>query len=144
MTDLDIAKNELYEQNLTLAIVKNSQILYETKTHQITGFLNAIQKCQNQLEGASVADRVVGKAIALLCAYAKTKEVYAAVLGRQAQRILKTHKITCQWNQLVDNILDSTGQSMCPFEKAATNITDPEKAYTTFKDLQKNLKPPEN
>jgi hypothetical protein len=140
MTDLEIAKSELYEENLTLAIVKNGELLYSTKSHRISGFLDAIDKCGDNLQGASLADRVVGKAVALLCAYAKIKEVYASILSRKAQAIFKQHKIANHWNELVENVLDETKTGMCPFEKAAAEISDPEKAYKTLKGLRENLR----
>jgi hypothetical protein len=140
MTDLEIAKSELYEENLTLAIVKNGELVYSTKSHKISGFLDAIEKCGTNLQGASLADRVAGKAIALLCAYVKIKEVYAAVLSRKAQALFKENKITYYWNELVDNVLDTSKTGICPFEKAAAEISDPEKAYFTFIRLRENLK----
>jgi len=140
MTDLEIAKNELYEENLALAIVKSGSLLYSTKSHRITGFLDAIDKCDGALEGASMADKVAGKAIALLCAYAKVKEVYAAVMSRQALVVLKKHKVIYHWNELVENILDANKTGICPFEKRAANISDPEKAYKAFKDLRESLR----
>ncbi len=140
MNDLEIAKGELYEENLTLAIVKDGEVIYSTKSHRISGFMDAIDKCGERLRGASLADRVVGKAIALLCAHAKIKEVYAAVLSRKAQAIFKQNKIVYHWSALVDNVLDTTKTGTCPFEKAATEISDPQKAYNTFKRLLENLR----
>lgn len=140
MTDLEIAKSQLYEENLTLAIVKNGSLLYSTKSHRISGFLDAIEKCGENLQDASLADRVVGKAVALLCAYSKIKEVYAAVISRKAQAVLKQNKIACQWNELVTNVLDTNRSGTCPLEKAAAEISDPEKAYRTLKRILENLK----
>jgi hypothetical protein len=140
MTDLEIAKNELYEENLTLAIVKNGEVLYSTKSHRISGFLDAVEKCGTKLDGASLADRVAGKAVALLCVYAKINEVYAAVLSRKAQVIFNQNRISVHWNELVDNVLDANKTAMCPFEKAAAEISKPQKAYRTFKGLLENLK----
>ncbi len=88
-----------------------------------------------------LADRVVGKAIALLCAYANIKEVYAAVMSRKAQVIFKQNKISCYWNELVENVLDQSRDSMCPFEKAAAEISEPQKAYDTFVAMLKSTKP---
>jgi len=140
MTDLEIAKNELYEENLTLAIVRNGELLYSTKSHRISGFLDAIDKCDGVLKGASVADRVAGKAIALLCAYVGIREIFAGVMSRKAQAVFKNHRIIYHWNELVDNVLDSSKGGMCPFEKAAANVSDPEKAYKTFRGLREDLK----
>ena len=80
----------MYEENLTLVIVKDGSVLFQTDSHRISGFLDAIEKCGANLEGSSVADRVIGKAVALLCVYAKVKEVYACVLSRKAQAIQRT------------------------------------------------------
>ncbi len=139
MSDIDIAKTELYEEKLTLAIVKDGKILFATKSHRISGFLDAIDEIGTSLEGSSVADRVVGKAIALLCAYAKIGEVYAVVLSRKALGIIKKHKIKVQWKDLVDNVLDISKTEVCPFEKASVEISEPIKAYSIFKDLRRNL-----
>ncbi len=140
MTDLDIAKTELYEENLTLAIVKNNSVLFATKSHRISGFLEAIEKLGSELQDASLADRVAGKAIALLCVHAKIKEVYAVVLSRKAQAVLKNNKISVQWRELVENVLDANKLGVCPFEKEAAAISDPAEAYSKFLNLRERLK----
>jgi hypothetical protein len=140
MNDLDVAKNSLHQKRLTLIIVKNGAVLFETGSHRISGFLGAIEQFGVRLEGASVADRVVGKAIALLCVYAGAREVYAEVLSRKAQAVLEENGIPCQWKELVDTILDLNRSNICPFEKAAAGISDPEAAYATFKALLESFK----
>ena len=140
MSDLDIAKNKLYEEELTLAIVKNGEVLFETRSHRISGFLNAIEKLGAKLKDASVADRVAGKAIALLCVYARIKEVYAEILSKKAKTVFEQNSIPHKWKELVDNILDSNKSGVCPFEKAADGISDPKDAYRVFRTLQESLK----
>ena len=140
MNDLYIAKSNLSQKGLTLTIVKEGAVLFETDSHRISGFLGAIEQFGVGLEGASVADHVVGKAIALLCVYAGIREVYAEVLSRKAQVVLEEKGIPCQWKELVDNILGLTGSGVCPFEKAALDISDPEEAYAAFKALQASFK----
>ncbi len=135
MNDLEIAKNQLYRKNLTLVIVKNGYVVFEMASHRISGFLGAIEQLGDRLEGASVADRVVGKAIALLCIYAGILEVYAEVLSRKAKTLFKETEVLCEWSELVDTILDFNRSGVCPFEKAAEGIADPERAYETFKEL---------
>ena len=92
------------------------------------------------LNGASVADLVVGKAISLLCVYAGIREVYAEVLSRKAREVFEKHEIPCEWKKLVDDVLDLNLKDVCPFEKVAANMSDPEMAYETFKTLLKSLK----
>jgi hypothetical protein len=140
MTDIEIAKTELFEENLTLAVVKNGVLLYSTKSHRISGFLEAIDRCGENLCGASVADRVVGKAVALLCAYARVKVVYAVVLSRKALSVLKQSKVCVFWNELVENVLDEKKTGVCPLEKAAAQISSPDVAFKILRGLRETLK----
>ena len=140
MSDLDIAKSTLYTKNLTLTIVKNGKVFFETDSHRISGFLNAVDQFGVKLEGASLADRVAGKAIALLSVYAKIKEVYAEVLSKKAKTVFEENTIRHEWKTLVDNILDLNKTGTCPFEKAAADISDPTQAYHAFKALQESFK----
>jgi hypothetical protein len=139
MSDLDIAKSKLYEEELTLTIVKNGKVLFETDSHRISGFLGAIEKLGNILEGAAVADRVAGKAIALLCVYAKISAVYAEVLSEKAKAVFEENGVRHEWKELVKNVLDLSKSGVCPFEKLAADITDPKDAYRKFKALQESL-----
>jgi hypothetical protein len=140
MNDLQTAKTLLTQKHLTLIIVKNGETLFETTSHRITGFLNAIEQLGAKLEKASVADRVAGKAIALLCIYAGIRAVYTETLSKTAKEIFEKHGVTCEWKELVDNILDENKSDTCPFEKEAAAVTNPEEAYERFKVLQQKLK----
>jgi uncharacterized linocin/CFP29 family protein len=138
--DLELAKRKLKEDGLTLAIVKDSKVLFESKSHGVSGFLEALNKLKEKIMGASVADKVVGKAIALLCVYAGVKAVYAPTMSTKAEQFLKNYGIHLEWDTLVENILDASGKGFCPFEKAATEINNPKEAYAKFKALLKSLK----
>jgi predicted RNA methylase len=141
MQDLEIAKKQLYSKQLTLAIVKNNKVLFQTDSHRISGFIHAIDTLGMQLNGASVADRVAGKALALLCVYSGIREVYAEVLSEKAQALFKENEIACQWEQLVENVLDLSKTGVCPFEKTAAEISKPQDSYPAFKALLEKMKP---
>jgi len=141
MPDLEIAKKQLYDKQLTLVIAKNGQVLFQTDSHRISGFIGAIEKFDIDLNGASVADRVAGKALALLCVYAGIREVYAEVLSRKAKAVFEENKVAVEWKELVDNVLDLNKTDMCPFEKAAAGISDPGASYGAFKALLEKMKP---
>jgi hypothetical protein len=141
MQDLEIAKNQLNDNHLTLVIAKNGQVLFRTDSHRLSGFIDALEKLGTDLKGASVADRVAGKALALLCIYSGILEVYAEVLSREAKAIFEKNSTVVEWTQLVDNVLDSNKTGVCPFEKAATTISDPKVSYVVFKALLEKMKP---
>jgi hypothetical protein len=140
MKDLDLAKNVLCGENLTLVVVKNGKVLFRTDAHSISSFLGAISKLGAKLEDASVADHIVGKAIALLCVYKGVSDVYADVLSRKAKALFEEYGIPCECKVLVDNILNLKRSDICPFEKAAADISDPEKAFVVFKGVLQSFK----
>jgi hypothetical protein len=138
--DLEIAKTRLKQKHLTLSIVKNGETLFETASYGISGFLEAVEKLGEKLHGSSVADKVVGKAIALLCVYAEVKAVYAIILSEKAKEVLQKHAIRHEWETLVEKILAPNKTEVCPFEKLAGELTNPAEAYIKFKVLQNKLK----
>jgi hypothetical protein len=139
MRDLEIARKRLNEKSLTLSIVKNAEVIFESVSHGITGFLEAIEKFGDELDGASVADRVAGKAIALLCVYAKVSAVYTMTLSKRAKAVFEKHGVHHELDRLVESILDISKAGICPFEKLATEISDPAEAYERLKALQFSL-----
>jgi hypothetical protein len=139
MNDLEIAKSLLSKKRLTLVIVKNGKTLFETQFHRISGFLKAIEQEGKNLHDASVADRVVGKAVALLCVYAKVKEVYAETLSVEGKNALQQNGIAIEAKELVNTILDDRKKDLCPYEKEAANVNKPQAAFDRFKALQKKM-----
>jgi len=140
MQDLEIARERLSEKRLTLCIVKEGEVVFETRSHGISGFLKAVEEFGDKLRGASVADRVVGKAIALLCIYASVSGVYALTLSRKAKELLEENAIHVEWDDLVENVLSADKATACPFEKLAAGIADPRDAYRRLKALHGSLK----
>lgn len=140
MEDLRIAKKHLKDEGSTLTIVKGKQILFDTASHGISGFLRAIEELGERLKGASAADKIVGKAVTLLCLYAGIEGAYASVMSREAKELFEENGIHAEWGELVGNILSNCKPATCPFEKLATEITDPSEAYKKLKALHDSLK----
>jgi hypothetical protein len=139
MNDLEIAKELLERKQLTLVIVKNGETLCETQVHRISGFLDAIDQYGKSLQEASVADKVVGKAVALLTAFAGVRNVYAETLSAAGRAVLEQNGIGHEWRTLVNVILDDKKQDICPFEKEAVAVDSPRVAYERFKALQRKM-----
>jgi hypothetical protein len=137
---MQTAKDILTQRKLTLVIVKNGKVLFETDSPRISGFIKAIDSLGSELEGASVADRVVGKAIALLCVYSGIREVYAEVLSKKAKTMLEKYGVPVDWKELVDNVLNPDKTGMCPLEKVAEGISDPKESYAAFKAMQEKMR----
>jgi hypothetical protein len=134
MLDLDVAKTELYEENLSVCAVKDCSVVFKAKADPVSGLLDAIGKADLSLEGSAVAFQAAGKAAALLCVHAKAKDVFAATITRGALAVFKQNKVACRCNQLVDNLPEKTG--MAAYEKAVQDLNDSAKAFQALKVLR--------
>lgn len=139
MSDLEIAKKTLKEKGLTLVIVKNGRIIFQSNLHGIISFLKAVEELSHELTDSSIADRIVGKAAALLCAYSRVKEVFASTLSLEGKKTLEKNGIAYQFDSLVPKILDRTGKKMCPFERFSLKIENPKEAYFRLKEFSERL-----
>jgi len=133
MQDLKLAKRILKEKALTLVVVKKDAIIFEAKSHGINDFLHAIEKFRKKLAGSAVADRIVGRAAALLCAYSKAASVFAVTVSEEGRKVLEDWDIFCEFENSVAHILNYQKTDVCPFEKLAASLTDPIQAYEKLK-----------
>jgi len=131
--DLNIAKQRLSQKNLSLVIVKNSRVLFETESHGISGLLKAVKQLQDNMAGSSVADRIVGRAAALLLAYSGVVAVFAVTVSDGGIEVLKNNHVFHEFGRRVPRILDSKKVDVCPFERLVDKFSDPKEAYEELK-----------
>ena len=93
------------------------------------------------LDGACVADRVIGRGAALLLVLGKVERVYASLISSQAVEVFQEAGIRVDYDKMVPNIINRDGTDMCPVEKLTMNISDPEKAFVNIKEflINKNI-----
>ena len=140
MRDLEKAKRILKERNQSLVIVKEGRIIFCLDSSGIDGILQAIEKKREDLCGASIADKVVGKAAALLFAYSHVARVYASILSRRGLKTLREHKIPVEYDLVVPEIMNKERTDTCPFEKFVSEIESPSHAFEELKAYVENLK----
>jgi len=129
MLDIERAELRLKEEKISLVVVKNGKVIFETESHGIKGFLEAIEFLREELAGSSVADKVVGRAVALLFVYFRISAVFAVTISVEGVKVLEDNNIFYQFERSVPNILNQKRNDICPFEKLALTIANPEEAY---------------
>lgn len=131
--DLNLAKQRLSQKNLSLVITKNGRVLFETESHGISGLLKAIKQLQDNMAGSSVADRIVGRAAALLLVYSGVVAVFAVTASEGGIEVLKNNHVFQEFGRRVPRILDSKRVDVCPFERLVAGFSDPKEAYEELK-----------
>jgi hypothetical protein len=122
--DIDLAKEKLLGENYALVIVKQGEFLFTSKEKGIKPIYLALTQLGDTLKGASLADKVIGKAAAMFCQLAKVDSVYADLISDKAIEVLKQTGIDLEYNNTCPYILNQSQDGMCPVEKLATNIDD--------------------
>ena len=107
----------LHDEQCSLVVSSESG---EVTTYNKKGVRDLVWLLDNEpqrLRGASVADKVVGKASAGLLVQGGVSEVYAHVLSRLAIPLLDCAGIVYTYGELVDRIVIPDGDTRCPLEQ---------------------------
>ena len=116
------AVDMIIKKTATCVIVKNNEVSDYTSSKGIGYVLNA---CKNgELKDAFVADKIVGKASAMLFSIGGVKKCYAHTLSQSAYEWLKDKKISVEYSELVSAIVNRSGDGVCPMEETVMSISD--------------------
>ena len=137
MCDIEIAKQYLKDDN-TCVLIKGEKS-YISQKSGIAPMLDFIAKGVD-LEGFSVADKIVGKAAAMLFKKAKIKEVYAETVSKAGLEYLEQNGIKVSYGLCVDVIINRQNTGMCPMEQTVLNIEDFEEGYRALVNKVNELK----
>ena len=129
MTEFNIAKDLLIKEAYSLVIYKDGKIIMTSKEKGLKPIMVAIAEYREEIKGAILADKIIGKAAALLCIYGGIKEVYAHTLSDCAKEILQKNGVRVESNRVVPYIINREGNDKCPMEKLVENIEVPEDAH---------------
>ena len=131
MKDVLKAK-ELLIDDKTLVFVKGNDIVDSTLSgiKPLINFLNE----GKDLNGYSLADKIVGKAQAMLAVRAGIAEIYTKVLSEAGKEILDKYNIPYTYDVLTEQIINRKGTDICPMEKVVYDIDDIEEAYVALKE----------
>lgn len=93
------------------------------------------------LNGASLADKVIGKAAAALMVLGGVREVYSDIICLSAIDLLRNNKIQLNYGIVVPNITNRTKTGLCPLEIRCQNCLTPLECLNQieeFIELQNN------
>ena len=137
MTDIENARNLLAKENKTCVLCR-SEAVYASEKTGIAPMVDFISQGVD-LRGFSAADKIVGRAAALLFVLAGVAEVYAEVMSASGAEVLKRHGIACAWGEMTDAIVNRAGTGPCPMEDAVRGLSDPHAALEAIRARQRQL-----
>lgn len=94
---------------------------------------------REQLEGATVLDKVVGKASAAFLTAGGADHVHGRIMSRLAADVFEEYGISYSYGRLVDKISDRTGEGLCPMESAVSDTEDINEAVEIILEKMKKM-----
>lgn len=123
MTDMERAKKQLAESDDTCVLVKGD-VLYHSGMRGVKFLMQQLDAGVN-LTGFAAADKVVGKATAMLFVLAGVVAVHAGVISEAAEAMLNRYGIMYTFDTRTERIINRAGTGMCPMEQAVWALDDP-------------------
>jgi hypothetical protein len=140
LKDICIAREILEKEDLALVVVKEGEVIYKSKDKGIKPMYIMAVEMKDKGEGASIADKVVGKGAALLCKYIGIVNVYGKLISEGGIKVLEENKIPFISEKTCSYIKNKDKTDLCPIEKMAINLDNPNLFLERLADFFKSIK----
>ncbi|MCL2631284.1 MAG: DUF1893 domain-containing protein [Firmicutes bacterium] len=113
--------NKILTFATSLIVEKGGNVLYESSESGIKSALWLYKNKPEILNGASVYDKVIGKAVASIFIAGKASFIYGLTMSKSAVKLLEFHKISYVFGTLVPEIYNRARTALCPMEQLVFN-----------------------
>lgn len=132
MTNLEIVKTRLHEKNASLVVMFKNGKIEEYYNPRVYDIVSILKENESALQGATVADKVIGKTAASLLTVAGVKEIYANTISEIAIPVLEKNNIKYEYKNRTEYIINNEGTGMCPMENKFKDELDLRNIYNYF------------
>lgn len=134
--NIEYLKNILLKENHTIVIYKSDASVVLSNDRGVAPLMKLLKEDKEQLRDSMVADKVIGKAAALLMVYAGIKEVYTPTISKPAVDVFENYNVKISYDKIVDRIINRKGDGLCPMETLCLEIDDPEEAFVKIQNFK--------
>jgi hypothetical protein len=132
--DLELAREVLSTTDCSIVVISYRKIWKKKTGEGIRPILETLEEMGDDIHDSIIGDRILGRASALLCRYAKAKGVYSPQGTKTGIALLIMGGVPCQVDELIPFIKNKAGDSLCPFEKMLKDVISPMEAYKILKE----------
>lgn len=118
----------------TCVVMKGDTIIFRGEGRGVSPLLKLYEGDPEKLQGAVVADKIIGKAAAMILVLAGAKMVYGELMSIAGRDYLEAHGIEARHGRCVDLITNRTNTGICPLERSVLDIDDPEEGLAAIKN----------
>ena len=128
MEEIKTLRERLEKEHLT-CIVSREDTLYRSQARGIRPLVTWLREEPHFCRGGRAADRVIGKAAALLFVYGGIRAVYAGVLSELALAVFQKAGVEVEYGRHVPFIVNRDLPGLCPMETLVAGVDDPAEAF---------------
>lgn len=138
MKDILAHARLILEQEGCTCVLTDGHYTYTSQLRGIRPLLELLDSGKN-LRGFCAADKVVGRAAAMVYCLMGIPLLHADVISQGALQVLQDHGIQTSYTRLVAGIRNRTDTGPCPMEQATVGISDPAQALIAIRNKLKQL-----
>ena len=120
-------------------VISNGDTITEFHQRGIKDLYDILHNNQPLLNGASIADKVIGKGAAALMIAGGVKEVHADVISEVAMELFDRYDISVSYDKKVAHIINRRGDGICPVEKRCTECNTIEECLKEIDDFVESM-----
>ena len=128
------AVDTLHRENCSCVILKDNELTIY-RGPGISDLLRLLKTEPEKLQGAFVADKVIGKAAAALLILGKVDSVYTDLISEGAIEILRESPVKVSFAEKVPIIMNRTKESICPMENLCSVANSPQECYERINEF---------
>lgn len=128
----------LEDKTLTCVFCKGKSVIKSDKAG-LKPILGLIEQGLD-LNGFCVADKIIGKAAAMLFIANGITEVFGSVMSKSAIAVFEKYGIEHSYEKLAEKIINNAGTGPCPMELSVESLQNPELAYFTIKERLEKMR----
>lgn len=132
------AAERLEQENSSIYVLGRAEP-YCSRERGIAPIIGPLEQDPAFFRGTYVADKVIGRAAALLLIKGGIRGLFAKLISTSAKEVLQQAGIPLHYEREVPRILNRAGDGFCPMESATQGITDPEEAFRVLLQKRKEM-----
>ncbi len=131
--DSSVIENSLNSNPTWTFVCVKEEIIWHAEEHGIAPIMKLLSENPELLRDATIEDRVIGKAAALLLVFGQIRALHAELISEYALEILAKTRIEVRYDRVVPSIMNRNKTGMCPMEETVLSEDNPEIAYAMLR-----------
>ncbi len=134
---LHSAINLISQETASCVVLKENTIVRTLYGRGIRPMIELYE--EGVLADAFVVDKIIGKASAMILTLGGVKGCYGVTMSESAYDWLKAHGVQVDCGTKVENIINRTGDGICPMEQTVQGLNDEKEALVALKKKVEEL-----